>query len=317
VTGARAAKAPAAIAVFAVLAAGCMWGSIGVFVRYLDGLGYSPLTVVFSRMSLAAVLLGGFLLLTGRRRLFCVRRRDVWVMAAAGVSSAVLLNLFYSISIVMNALSLASILLATAPIFVVALSAPLFRERVTTRKVAAMIVVFGGSILTSGVVGAGAAGAAGAPGGGFSPLGVLVGLLGALGWAMLGIMSRVALNRGYHALTINFYTFFFGAMGCAPFADFALLSSTVAAAPLKMSVFLLAHTLISALLPYILYTYGMRFMETGTAAILASVDPVFAAALGFFIYGERPDAVMLTGMAMVLAGLAALNLPQNPKARKK
>ncbi|MDR1069242.1 MAG: DMT family transporter [Gracilibacteraceae bacterium] len=313
-TGARAAKTPAAIAVIAVLAAGCMWGSIGLFVRYLDGLGYSPLTVVFSRMSLAAALLGGFLLLTGDRRLFCVRRRDVWVMVAAGVSSAVLLNLFYSISIVMNALSLASILLATAPIFVVALSAPLFRERVTTQKVVAMIVVFGGSVLTSGIVGSGAAGAPG--GGGFSPFGVLVGLLGALGWAMLGVMSRVALNRGYHALTINFYTFFFGALGCAPFADFTLIGATVAAAPLKMSGFLLAHALVSALLPYILYTYGMRFMETGTAAILASVDPVFAAALGFFIYGERPDTVMLTGMAMVLAGLAALNLPKNPKREK-
>jgi drug/metabolite transporter (DMT)-like permease len=299
---------PKARAVAAVLAAGCMWGSIGVFVRSLSDHGYSAWTIVFVRMAIAAGLMAGFLAVTGKLHHCRVRPRDWWCFAVAGLASAVILNYFYSLSIILNSLALASILLAAAPVFVVVLSAPLFKEPVTAAKVQALIAVLGGCVLTSGLFGSGTAGqgSAGPP---FSALGLTVGLAGGLGWALYGIMTRVGINRGYSSTTISFYSFVFGAVFTAPFTDFGVIAESLGQAPGRVSLLLLAHTLCASLLPYLLFTYGMHHMETGTASILADVDPVCAAILGLLIYQERPDWIMILGMILVLAGVTALNLP--------
>ena len=286
--------------VIAVLAAGCFWGSVGVFVRILDGLGYSPLTIVFARFSLAFAITVVALAVLGKTGLMRVRLKDLWCFIGAGVSMGILLNLFFSMSTVMNTLSLAAILLATSPIFVVLLSAPIFGEKITSVKVQALVICFAGCVLTSGVVDSGSV---------FSPAGVIIGLLSGLGYAMYSIMSRFAMNRGYAPLTVNVYSFGIGSLACIPFANFALVAATVSGAPGKMAVILLLHTLFSSLFPYVLYTYGMKFMDTGKASILVSVEPVAATILGFAIYGETPSAICMGGIAMVLFALALLSVP--------
>jgi drug/metabolite transporter (DMT)-like permease len=285
-----------------------MWGSIGIFVRRLDQAGYGAMTIVFARLSVAVLLMGAFFVVTGKLHYCRVRPRDLWCFLIGGLASAVMLNLFYSISIMMNSLALASILLATAPVFVVFISAPLFHERVTAVKCQALAIVFLGCVLTSGIFGNGTAGpgSAGPP---LTVLGLVIGLAGGLGWALYGIMTRVGINLGYSSVTITFYSFVFGTILTAPFADLGIIARSVAGAPAELPIVLLAHTLFASVLPYTLFTYGMRFMETGTASILASVDPVCAAILGFAIYHERPDWIMILGMVVVLAGITVLNVP--------
>ncbi|MDR3304597.1 MAG: DMT family transporter [Clostridiales Family XIII bacterium] len=287
-------------AVASILAAGCLWGTVGVFVRYLNGLGYSPLTIVFVRMSIAFVILTVVLLAAGRRDLFRIKLKDLWCFVGTGVSSAIMLNLFFSMSTVMNPLSLAAILLATAPIFVVLISAIIFRERITAVKLQALIIAFAGAILTGGILGSAAA---------FSGKGFAVGLLAGFGYALYSIFTRFALNRGYDALTVNLYSFFIGSVVCAPFTSFSTVFGSIAAAPLLTAVVLLLHTLFTSLLPYVLYTYGMQYTDTGKASILVSVEPVAATVFGVVLYGEVPSAAAFAGIALVLFAIALLNLP--------
>ena len=289
----------------AVLVAGCFWGSTGIFVRILDGYGYSPLTIVFVRISLAFVILTAVLALTGRRNLLRIRMKDLWCLAGAGVSSAILLNLFFSVSIVLNTLSLAAILLAAAPVFVVLLAAPIFGERISSVKVQALVICFAGCVLTSGIVDSGSV---------FSPMGVFIGLLSGFGYAMYSIMTRFALNRGYDSLTINVYSFGIGAVVCAPFTNFALIAGTVSEAPGRMAIILLLHALFVSLLPYMLYTFGMKFMDTGKASILVSVEPVAATVFGIALYKEIPTAICVAGVVVVLFAIALLNIPGGLRA---
>ena len=284
----------------AVLAAGCFWGSVGVFVRILDSLGYSPLTIVFVRMSIAFILIFVMLHITRKKALLRVRLKDLWCFIGTGVSSAILLNLFFSMSTVMNSLSLAAILLATSPIFVVLLSAPIFGERITPTKVQALVICFAGCVLTSGVV------ETASP---VSGIGITVGLLAGFGYAMYSIMSRFALNRGYDPLTVNIYSFGIGALVCVPFTNFALIAASVSEAPGSMIALLLLHTLCTSFFPYMLYTYGMRFMDTGKASILVSVEPVAATVFGIALYSEIPTVICTVGIVIVLFALAILNLP--------
>jgi drug/metabolite transporter (DMT)-like permease len=120
-------------------------------------------------------------------------------------------------------------------------------------------------------------------------------------------MTRFALNRGYSSLTVNVYSFGIGSVVCIPFTNFALVAATVAGDPGRMAVILLMHTLFASLIPYMLYTYGMKFMDTGKASILVSVEPVAAALFGLAIYNEIPTAICVAGIVLVLFAIALLN----------
>jgi drug/metabolite transporter (DMT)-like permease len=299
--------------VAAVLSAGCLWGAVGVFVRVLDDARYSPLTVVFVRMSIAFVLLAVFLLISGRASFFRIKLRHLPLFAGTGVSSAIMLNLFYSMSTVMNPLAVASILLATAPVFVVILSAPIFKEKITVAKAQSLVIVFAGCVLTSGNIGGGVIGAASGMSG-VTPQGIAIGLLAGIGWGLYGITTRFCLNRGYKSLTVNIYSFLIGGVACAPFTNFGVIVASISAAPGYMTMILILHTLVASLLPYSLFTYGMNYMDTGKASILASIEPVVATLIGFFFYGEKPDGVTIAGIALVLFGIVLLNLPNGVRS---
>lgn len=285
----------------AVIIAACMWGSIGIFVRTLDGYDYNPLTIVFVRMIIAFVLLCAYLCLFNKRNLLHIKIKDAWIFIGTGLSSAVLLNLFYSMSIVANSLSLASLLLATSPFFVVFLSAILFKERITAVKITALLVAFIGCVLTSGFIGSGTT---------FYPFGIFIGVLSGIGWATYSIFSRFALNRGYNALTVNIYSFAIGSLACLPFTNFEVIGTSIQGQPVFMLFILFSHALIGSLLPYILYTYGLNYIETGKAAIMSGIDPVTAVLLGAVIYAEIPSFTSALGIVLVLLSIVLLNLPR-------
>ena len=283
----------------AVILAACMWGSAGIFVRTLDIHGYDPLTIVFVRMSLAFVILFISLCLLNKRVLFHIKIKDLWIFIGTGASSAVLLNMFYSMSVVMNSLSLAAVLLTTAPFFVVFLSALFFKEKITPIKVTALVLAFICCVFTSGLIGSGTV---------FNPAGVLIGVLSGFGWAIYSIFSRFGLNRGYDSLTINLYSFAIGSLACIPFTDFAVITSSIQAAPVFITILLLSHTVFVSLLPYILYTYGLNHMETGKASIIGGLETVSAVVFGIVIYSELPNVIIVAGIVLVLWAVVLLSL---------
>ena len=287
----------------AVLVAGCMWGSVGIFVRPLNQHGYSPLTIVFARMSLAFIILLACLYVSNKG-LLRIKLKDTWIFIGSALTSAIALNLFYSMSIIMNSLALAAVLLATAPVFVVFISVPVFKEKITSVKLTALILTFGGCVLVSGFIGSGAA---------FYLSGVFIGVLAGIGYALYSIFSRFALNKGYDSLTVNVYSFGIGALACIPFTNFSAIATSVQAQPAYMGALLVAHAVFTSLLPYVLYTYSMKYMDTGKAAILSSVEPVAAAVFGIVLYSEIPSVTGVGGMILVILAIALLNLPRGFK----
>ena len=51
---------------------------------------------------------------------------------------------------------------------------------------------------------------------------------------------------------------------------------------------------------YLLYTAGLRGMENGRASIIASIEPVMASLVGFFLYKEAFSLPSIIGMIFVL-----------------
>ncbi len=77
---------------------------------------------------------------------------------------------------------------------------------------------------------------------------------------------------------------------------------------------LLMLAVIHTTLAFALYTFGIRHLGAGRAAIVATVEPVVAGILGVALLGEELSALKVLGALLVLAG-AALAQIRAGKAR--
>ena len=279
-----------------ILAAGALWGSMGLFVRRLGAAGCSSAEIAQLRSTIAALLLSVYLLVRDRS-LFRIRLRDVWCFIGTGILSIVFFNLCYFTTIELTSLSVAAVLLYTAPAFVIVMSAFLFREQITKRKVLALILTFAGCVCVSGLMRGGAS---------MSAKGFFVGLGAGVGYALYSIFSRYALERGYRSLTITFYTFLFAVFGTIPFTSSAHVWRAVTTSP-GQTAFIGLFGLVSTVLPYILYTQGLQKVENGRASILASVEPVVATILGILVFHEILHADEIAGILLILGAILISN----------
>lgn len=109
-------------------------------------------------------------------------------------------------------------------------------------------------------------------------------------------------------MTITVYTFLFAAIGGGFLTDFSLILSALENHGIVFLGFAVLYTLVTTVLPYLLYTTGLSYVENGAASVMASVEPVVATLLGVFVFHEKPTVSALVGMLLVLIALGVLNL---------
>ena len=287
-----------ALGIFFILLAGTCWGSIGIFVRRFNSLNLVSMDIVAVRSVFTVIFMAIFLAIYDRK-LLKIRFRDIWCFIGTGIISMVFFNYCYFRLIEISSLSVAAVMLYTAPVFVMLMSAVLFHEKITPVKVVALIATFVGCCCVTGVVGSKVH---------LSLPAILLGLGAGLGYALYSIFGRFALERGYHSFTINLYTFLFAALACAPLVDIGKIFS-VCTSSVSMGVFSVLCGLITTVIPYITYNFGLAGVETGKAAIIASIEPVVATLIGVFVFHENLTTGNVIGIALVLAAIVMCNLP--------
>lgn len=277
----------------AILAAAALWGVIGIWNRRLMAAGLSPTSIVTVRNCGGMVLLG-LALAVRDRSVFRVRREHLKYFFGTGVVSVVLFTACYFSCQQLCSLSVASVLLYTAPSFVVLLSALLWRERVTGRKLAALGLTLVGCALVCGLFSGQVT---------VTAAGVLLGLGAGFFYALYSIFGRYALAH-YDSMTVTMWTFLFA----GPASLVLLRPSELAAAFSAPGTWLTAAGLVavSTAAPYLLYTWGLARVESGRASILASLEPVVASLAGTLLFHEPLSAATLAGIACVLAGVSIL-----------
>ena len=275
-----------------IFLAGVLWGSMGIFVRVLNGKGLFSMEIVALRAIVTAIFMAVFLLFF-HRDLLKIKWKDIWVFLGSGLGSILFFNFCYFRAISLTSLSIAAILLYTSPAIVMILSFFLFKEKFTGRKVLALVMTFLGCILVTGVLEETAA---------VTGKGVLAGLGAGLGYALYSIFSRYAIDKGYHSLTITCYTFVIAAVGSLFLSDRRQIAEAALGSP-AMFAFSLVFGLICTVLPYLLYTAGLKYVENSRASIIVSVEPVAATLIGFFRYQEKIRPMGFAGIVLVLSAM--------------
>lgn len=283
-----------------VIGAGFCWGLIGLFSRALIAAGLTSPQITLTRCFIIACAMIVFLFVHDRS-LLRIRPRDLWMFLGTGLCSIAFFNICYFITIELTSLAVASMLLYTAPCIVTVLSAVLFRERFTRRKLAALALSCMGCALVVGLL---------LDGGNLalSPKGILIGLGSALGYALYSIFGTVAL-RTYHTFTVTTWTFLIAALGLLPFAHGGEIVSAIAVQP-ALLLPALALGLISSLTPFLLYTKALENMETGRASILTFVEPMVSTLSGILVFHEPLTLTGAAGIALIFCSVLLLGTSQ-------
>ncbi len=278
-----------------IIIAGIFWGSMGLFVWALSEYGFDSMQITLIRLVSGAILLVIFVAIYDRN-LFKISIRDIPIFLGTGICSVLMMSWLYFSAIMKSTMSIAAILLYTAPIWVLIASVLFYGEKITYKKAYALALAFGGCIAVSGF-----------SAGDVSVSGILFGLGSGFAYALYSIIGKYGLSK-YSPITVTLYSFIIAAIGILFIGrpaevtdivihnfDFALLLKAVGIGA------------VSVFVPYLLYTIGLNRTSAGKAAIMASVEPMAATVLGIAVYKEPLGIGGVLGIVMILSAIFILN----------
>jgi drug/metabolite transporter (DMT)-like permease len=285
-----------------------LWGIIGFFVKELSQAGFTSLQIVFLRAA-SAFLLFLFWIIVQNSGLLKIDVKDIWYFLGTGILSVSFFNWCYFTTIQTSSLAIAAILLYTAPAFVLVISAIVFKEQLTRRKLLALVATFCGCTLVSGLFSAQLE---------LSMMSLLIGLGAGFGYSLYSIFGKLA-SRKYETLTISIYTFFFAMLALFLISGISSVDLQVYSPSVLMNV--LGLGLFPTVFAYWFYTQGLQQIDASKASIVSTIEPVVATLMGMVLYKESISFVQGIGILFVLGAVLMIqertgNFVQSHTAQK-
>jgi drug/metabolite transporter (DMT)-like permease len=266
----------------------------GILVRLAD---VSPATAAFFRCVYALPALALLAWVERRRRGPQLGRDRMLAFGAGAIFAGDLILWNYSIQAV--GAGLATVLASVQVVLVGLIAWVALGERPAPRTLVAIPMVFAGVVLISGLVGAGAYGE--------DPLlGAVFGLLTAVCYALFLLILRQAGSSERPPAGPLFDATLAAAAFCA-IAGIAI--GDIDWVPrLESQAWLALLALSSQVLGWMLISVSLPRLPAVLTSIVLMLQPVCTVLLGAVLLSEAPSAIQLSGVAIVLAGVAFATL---------
>ena len=285
-----------------IIIAGIGWGSSGIFVNFLAPYGLTSLQMTATRGTVSLIALLAYMLIKDRT-LFRVRPKELLLYAGAGISLFFTMACYYS-SMQLTSISTAVTLMYTSPILVMIFSVLFLGERFTVPKLISVILMFGGCMLVSGIVG----------GFKFSLPGILLGFGAGLAYTAYNVITKIEMRKKCHAISATFYTFLFMTVLAYAVSKPIGLFRAAAEHPLPVIPLLILLGVCTSIVPYFLYTVSLKTLPVGVASSLSVIEPMSATLFGIF-FGQLPDVPSWIGIAMILVAVFLLSRGDEEKRK--
>ncbi len=271
---------------FVLLAAGC-WSILGWIgkLAFLSGVG--PQTLVFSRVLVAILILGGGMLLLRPQHLR-FRIADLKIIVPIGAVVAINYSTYYQ-SVLHLGVAVSIAVFYVFPAMTAVAAWVFLGERVGKKTVVALIVAVSGCVLVSGLLGVNVQ---------ISAIGVMFALVSAASYAGYAVLVRRVVRERPPSWLL-FYSLVFALPGLA-------IATAVVGEPLLPPLgggwlYVVILAVIPTLAGYGLYAHGLQRLPAARAAILATTEPVLATVWAVAFLAERPSGWQVLGFALILA----------------
>lgn len=284
-----------------IFIAGCLWGTVSIFVRSMDAAGSSTGYTGFLRVFFGFIILALITLISEGPQAFRINKQTLIACILLGIFTQGLFNISYNTAIGYIGSSLGAVLLYTAPLFTSVMSFFLFKEKITRVKALALLINIIGCAFT-------------VTGGHFnaitfSVVGVCWGVAAGFFYSLGAILGTYTSGQA-SSLVVTTYNFLFASI----FLGILLRpwNSVEAAFEPKLLLLGIAYAIIPTALAYGIYFTGVqRVKETSKIPIAASIETVSATIVGILVFHENLASGNLLGIALVLASIVIMNLKTN------
>lgn len=269
------------------------WGLSFVWTRQLLEV-FTPLLIIFFRLVLSSFIL--MLFASSTKKLQKLQRKDYLFIFLLSISQPFLYFIFEGYGIQYTSASIASILIATIPLFTPIGAYLLYRDKLTKMNIFGLIISFSGVILVVADFGKDIA---------FSWFGILMLFLAVLMGSAYGLGLK-KLTGTYNSITITSYQNLIGVLLFLPLIfvfewDNLIRSPDKVTLELAFSFFNLA--LFASSIAFVLFTYGIAKIGPSKASAFSNSIPVFTLIFAYFVLDESITLIKLTGISIVLLGL--------------
>ncbi len=270
-----------------LLALAAIWGASFMFIKVAVR-EFDPLTLVWLRVALAAVILVPVALAVVGREAVAQARASAGRLTALGLMNSALPFALISWAETRIDSGLTAVLQAAAPLFTVMIATRIGDERVTGSRLAGFLVGFVGVSLLVGAH----------TGGGLVP--ALAVVLAALSYSAAGIFASRQL-RDTEPLVVAAGSMIGAAILTAPFG-IATLPGSVPGWKEMASVAVLG--VVGTGIAYVLYFVMLREAGASRSILVTYLVPPVALAYGVLLLGEPLQVAAVAGLALILGGVA-------------
>jgi len=278
----------------AISAAACLWGIAATVAKFLFNKQYEPLILVQMRVTISFVVLFLFFLAYHREYLR-FRLNDLPLFFTAGILGVAGSNYFYYAAIKETNVSTSILVQYTAPVMVMIYATFVLKEKLTISKVSALILSIVGIVLAIGA---------------YNPdvlegnwYGITLALLAAVSFSIFNISGK-ALTQRYVVWTGLIYLFGSAALFWSVINTPAAIMAAGYTSE-DWGVFVVI-AVISILLPYSLYYYGLHHIQSSKAIIVSTLEPVVAIVSEWLFLGGTLGPVQIAGAMLVLSAIVVL-----------
>lgn len=278
--------------VIAALVSAACFGTLAIFTSIAYENGAQPLQLLTWRFSLAAVLLGGYLVIT-RPDALKVPLGDVGRYAVISLLGYGAASICFFFALTYTDASVVAILLYTYPAMVVLAERVFYGVPLSSGRGIAVLLTFTGCALVSDPF---------SSQGGVAVIGIGLGLGAAACYSAFSMLSDRWLE-GRPRTTLMAYLFVFTALLAGAAAVLAGASLSVADWSGVVWLMLAGIVIFPTFIAILLYLRAVRGLGAGQAAILSTFEPVFTIVLAAVLLGEKLSPVQWCGAALVLLGV--------------
>lgn len=269
------------------------WGLSFVWTRQLLEV-FNPMLIIFLRLVLSFLLL--LFISKASRKLQRIKKEDYLFLLFLSFTQPFLYFIFEGYGIKYTSASIASILIATIPLFTPIGAYFFFREKLSNMNIFGLIISFSGVVIVVSDFDSNLS---------FSWLGILMLFLAVITGTIYGLGLK-RLTSNYNSITITTYQNLIGIFLFLPLI-FIFEWENLIAFP-KLITFELASSLFNLALfassiAFVLFTYGIGKIGPSKASAFSNSIPVFTLVFAYFVLGETITLFKLAGMLIVLLGL--------------
>ncbi len=268
-----------------------IWGTTFVSTKVLIRYGLTPADIFLYRFVLAYLCIG----LIAPRRLFADNLKDELGLMAAGFCGGSLYFVTENTALQLTLVSNVSLIVCIAPLLTAFLVVLFYRNekmRLTLLSGSVMalagvaLVVFNGHFILK-----------------LSPVGDVLTVAAAFSWAFYCLILK-RFDLRYPTLFITRKVFFYGIVTLIPFLPFTPLEGKIALlVQPAIWINLLFLSLVASMLCFIMWNLAVKELGAIAATNYIYLVPLVAMITSALLLDEPVNAVMLSGCALILAGV--------------